>query len=78
MQEVLAPLDVLHRVTGLHIEDTYNLILRKRLDPLHPAIVVSSSDNDSALSPTNRQGASGLLVAKSARHGAFRNSALQS
>jgi len=29
MQEVLAPLDVLHRVTGLHIEDTYNLILRK-------------------------------------------------
>ena len=29
MQEVLAPLDVLHRVTGLHIEDIYNLILRK-------------------------------------------------
>jgi 1,2-diacylglycerol 3-beta-galactosyltransferase len=29
MQEVLAPLDVLHRITGLHIEDTYNLILRK-------------------------------------------------
>jgi hypothetical protein len=29
IQELLAPLDVLHRVTGLHIEDTYNLILRK-------------------------------------------------
>jgi glycosyl transferase family 28 len=29
IQELLAPLDVLHRVTGLHIEDVYNLILRK-------------------------------------------------
>ena len=29
VQELLAPLDVLHRVTGLHIEDMYNLILRK-------------------------------------------------
>jgi UDP-N-acetylglucosamine:LPS N-acetylglucosamine transferase len=29
IQELLAPLDMLHRVTGLHIEDTYNLILRK-------------------------------------------------
>jgi hypothetical protein len=29
IQELLAPLDVLHRVTGLHIDDTYNLILRK-------------------------------------------------
>jgi UDP-N-acetylglucosamine:LPS N-acetylglucosamine transferase len=29
IQELLAPLDVLHRITGLHIEDTYNLILRK-------------------------------------------------
>ena len=29
IQELLAPLDVLHRVTGLHIEDTYNLILRR-------------------------------------------------
>jgi hypothetical protein len=29
IQELLAPLDVLHRVTGLNIEDTYNLILRK-------------------------------------------------
>ena len=29
IQELLAPLDVLHRVSGLHIEDTYNLILRK-------------------------------------------------
>jgi len=29
IQELLAPLDVLHSVTGLHIEDTYNLILRK-------------------------------------------------
>ena len=28
IQELLAPLDVLHRLTGLHIEDTYNLILR--------------------------------------------------
>ena len=29
IQELLAPLDVLHRITGLHIEDTYNLILRR-------------------------------------------------
>ena len=29
IQELLAPLDVLHKVTGLHIEDTYNLILRR-------------------------------------------------
>lgn len=29
IQELLAPLDVLHRVTGLHIEDAYNVILRK-------------------------------------------------
>jgi Glycosyltransferase family 28 C-terminal domain len=29
IQELLAPLDVLHRTTGLHIEDTYNLILRR-------------------------------------------------
>jgi hypothetical protein len=29
IQELLAPLDVLHKATGLHIEDTYNLILRK-------------------------------------------------
>ena len=29
IQELLGSLDVLHRATGLHIEDTYNLILRK-------------------------------------------------
>ncbi|HXR17172.1 MAG TPA: glycosyltransferase [Terriglobales bacterium] len=29
VQELLAPLDVMHRATGLHIEDIYNLILRK-------------------------------------------------
>jgi UDP-N-acetylglucosamine:LPS N-acetylglucosamine transferase len=29
VQDLLAPLDVLHGITGLHIEDTYNLILRK-------------------------------------------------
>jgi len=29
IQELLAPLDVLHSVTGLHVEDVYNLILRK-------------------------------------------------
>lgn len=29
LQDLLAPLDVLHGITGLHIEDTYNLILRK-------------------------------------------------
>jgi Glycosyltransferase family 28 C-terminal domain len=29
VQDLLGPLDVLHKVTGLHIEDTYNLILRK-------------------------------------------------
>ena len=29
LQDLLAPLDVLRGITGLHIEDTYNLILRK-------------------------------------------------
>jgi hypothetical protein len=29
VQHLLGPLDVLHKITGLHIEDTYNLILRK-------------------------------------------------
>jgi processive 1,2-diacylglycerol beta-glucosyltransferase len=38
LQEVLAPLDVLKRATGLSLEDGYNLLLRRRwtvlLDPL--------------------------------------------
>jgi Glycosyltransferase family 28 C-terminal domain len=29
IQELLAPLDVMHRATGLQIQDTYNLILRR-------------------------------------------------
>ena len=40
MQEMLAPLDVLHRVTGLHIEDTYNLILRKGWTRFTPQLLV--------------------------------------
>jgi 1,2-diacylglycerol 3-beta-galactosyltransferase len=40
MQEVLAPLDVLHRVTGLHVEDTYNLILRKGWTRFTPQLLV--------------------------------------
>ena len=40
MQEVLAPLDVLHRVTGLHIEDTYNLILRKGWTRFTPQLLL--------------------------------------
>jgi hypothetical protein len=40
MQEVLAPLDVLHKITGLHIEDTYNLILRKGWTRFTPQLLV--------------------------------------
>jgi len=40
MQEMLAPLDVLHRVTGLHVEDTYNLILRKGWTRFTPQLLV--------------------------------------
>jgi len=40
MQEVLAPLDVLHRVTGLHVEDIYNLILRKGWTRFTPQLLV--------------------------------------
>ena len=40
MQEVLAPLDLLHRVTGLHVEDTYNLILRKGWTRFTPQLLV--------------------------------------
>lgn len=40
MQEVLAPLDVLHGVTGLHVEDTYNLILRKGWTRFTPQLLV--------------------------------------
>ena len=40
MQEVLAPLDVLHRVTRLHIEDTYNLILRRGWTRFTPQLLL--------------------------------------
>jgi UDP-N-acetylglucosamine:LPS N-acetylglucosamine transferase len=40
VQELLAPLDVLHSITGLHIEDTYNLILRKGWTRLTPQLLV--------------------------------------
>jgi hypothetical protein len=40
IQELLAPLDVLHSVTGLHIEDTYNLILRKGWTRFTPQLLV--------------------------------------
>jgi len=40
MQEVLAPLDVLHRITGLHIEDTYNLILQKGWTRFTPQLLL--------------------------------------
>jgi Glycosyltransferase family 28 C-terminal domain/Monogalactosyldiacylglycerol (MGDG) synthase len=39
IQELLAPLDVLHSVTGLHIEDTYNLILRKGWTRFSPELL---------------------------------------
>jgi hypothetical protein len=40
IQELLAPLDVLHRATGLHIEETYNLILRKGWTRFTPQLLV--------------------------------------
>lgn len=39
-QELLAPLDVLRRLTGLRIEDAYNLILRKGWTRLTPQLLV--------------------------------------
>jgi UDP-N-acetylglucosamine:LPS N-acetylglucosamine transferase len=40
IQDLLGPLDVLHKVTGLHIEDTYNLILRKGWTRFTPQLLV--------------------------------------
>jgi Glycosyltransferase family 28 C-terminal domain/Monogalactosyldiacylglycerol (MGDG) synthase len=40
VQELLAPLDVARRVTGLHIEDAYNLILRKGWTRFTPQLLV--------------------------------------
>ncbi|MGA8488962.1 MAG: glycosyltransferase [Terriglobales bacterium] len=40
VQDLLAPLDVLHKATGLHIEDTYNLILRKGWTRFTPQLLV--------------------------------------
>ena len=40
IQELLAPLDILRSVTGLHIEDTYNLILRKGWTRFTPQLLL--------------------------------------
>ena len=40
LQELLDPLDVLRRVTGLRIQDTYNLILRKGWTRFTPQLLV--------------------------------------
>jgi UDP-N-acetylglucosamine:LPS N-acetylglucosamine transferase len=40
IQELLSQLDVLRSVTGLHIEDTYNLILRKGWTRFSPQLLV--------------------------------------
>jgi len=40
IQELLAPLDVARRTTGLHIEDAYNLILRKGWTRFSPQLLV--------------------------------------
>jgi UDP-N-acetylglucosamine:LPS N-acetylglucosamine transferase len=40
VQELLAPLDVARRATGLHIEDAYNLILRKGWTRFTPQLLV--------------------------------------
>ena len=40
IQELLAPLDVARRATGLHIEDAYNLILRKGWTRFSPQLLV--------------------------------------
>ena len=40
VQELLAPLDVARRTTGLHIEDAYNLILRKGWTRFSPQLLV--------------------------------------
>ncbi|HXM61319.1 MAG TPA: glycosyltransferase [Terriglobales bacterium] len=40
IQDLLGPLDVLHKVTGLHVEDTYNLILRKGWTRFTPQLLV--------------------------------------
>ena len=40
IQELLSPLDVLRSVAGVHIEDTYNLILRKGWTRFSPQLLV--------------------------------------
>jgi len=40
LQELLAPLDVMRRTTGLNIENTYNLILRKGWTRFTPQLLV--------------------------------------
>jgi UDP-N-acetylglucosamine:LPS N-acetylglucosamine transferase len=40
VQDLLGPLDVLRKVTGLNIEDTYNLILRKGWTRFTPQLLV--------------------------------------
>jgi 1,2-diacylglycerol 3-beta-galactosyltransferase len=40
IQELLSPLDVLRSVTGLHIEDTYNLILRRSWTRFAPQLLM--------------------------------------
>jgi hypothetical protein len=40
LQELLAPLDVMRRATGLNIENTYNLILRKGWTRFTPQLLV--------------------------------------
>ena len=38
-QVLLDPLDVLRRFTGIQIQETYNQILRRGLDGIHPQLL---------------------------------------
>ena len=78
IQELLDPLDLVRRATGLRIQDTYNLILRKGWTRFTPQLLVVLQGDHPSLPCSNRESASELLGATSGGLGAFRNPALQS
>ena len=61
LQELLDPIDFVHRATGLRIQDGYNLILEEGLDPAHPALADSFSAHHPAASFAHRARLAQLL-----------------
>ena len=78
IQELLDPLDLIRRATGLRIQDTYNLILRKGWTRFTPQLLVVLQGTIRALPFSDRETAPSLLGRASGGPGALRNPALQS